>query len=296
MKPPWLKSKGFTVDEVTAGRWMVEFSGTVAQAEQAFQTELHYYRVGQRTYFANLSAPKIPAALAGLVHSIAGLDNFSTLPRKKAQPQAMANSGQYFIDPVDFATIYGLGGLYANGIRGAGQAIAVIEACTMDVSLSGTFWNLEGLPSQGLWYWNYGAPVDCSQKPDDIDEVYLDYQWAGALAPDAKIWLVSSGSSDVLLGAVAGVVNNQFAPVVTMSYSSCTSQSYAETWIQLWQQAHVSGITGLVSSGDEGAAGCDLGDDTATTATQISSMPRLFALVNAAASRTLWWLSTIFSI
>jgi len=261
----WLKSKGFTIDQIPAGHWMIVFSGTVAQVEAAFLTPIRYYRSGDRTYYANAGDPQVPEALSGMVLGFAGLNNFRPRPhRDVAQPRWLGGNG-YFLAPSDFATIYDLNPLYQNGIKGNGINIAVIEPCTMDLSLALTYWNAEGISQQGWWYANYGNPPACAQ--DDIDEVYLDYEWAGAVAPQAQIWIVSSSNSDNLLGAVTGVVNSgvgknsvtgsSFAPVLTMSYLSCSSQSYAETWIGLWQQAHTNGITSLVSSGDTGAAGCD---------------------------------------
>ena len=258
----WLKGLGFTIDDIPSGHWTVTFSGTAAQVENAFHPSIQNYRVAGEVRYANSSNPQIPAALAGIVSGIAGLNNFRPQrPRGSAVPNGAFTPGQDFLDPSDFATIYNLNPLYSKGINGNGVKIAVIEVCSMDVSsLAGTFWSLEKLTSQtSNWYWDYGTPPKCSS--DDADEVYLDYEWSGALAPSAQIWLVSSNTSDQLLGAVQGVVTNNFAPVVTVSYSECESGG-AQAWVDLWQQAHTQGITGLVASGDTGAAGCDSGTET----------------------------------
>ncbi len=56
------------------------------------------------------------------------------------------------------------------------------------------------------------------------------------------------------------IVDNNLAPVVSMSYGACESglgklqNAYYNT---LWQQAAAQGISVFVSSGDNGGAGCD---------------------------------------
>jgi pseudomonalisin len=256
----WLKGLGFTIDDLPSGHWTITFSGTAAQVESAFHTSIHYYQEGGEVRYANATDPQIPQALAGIVSSVTGLNNFRPhhvrgLPTRSG---VLAN-GQHFLDPSDFATIYNLNPLYSKGIDGSGVRIAVIEQCSMDVSLAVTFWSLEGLPQSSNFTQYYGIPSACTGQ--DIDEVYLDYEWSGAVAQGAQIVLVSANS---LLAAVQGVVTNNLAPVVTMSYADCESAGDL-IWVDLWQQAQTQGISGLVSSGDEGAAGCDAG--TATIAT-----------------------------
>jgi pseudomonalisin len=269
----WLESEGFTIDDVPAGHWMVVFSGTVTQVESTFQVEIGNYRIGSDVYLANASDPQIPQALSGVVESISGLDNFPPTPASEKTihqlngPNVVGVSGNHYLDPSDFATIYNLNPLYATGITGKGVSIAVVAPCDAADSVLTTaqaFWNMEGISSQGVWYWNYGTPPVC--KSDFVSEAQLDYEWAGAVAPGSKIWLVSS---DSVLGAVQGIVNsgvnNSFVPVISISYGHCENPAYDQTWTNLWQQAHVSGITGIVSSGDTGAASCDSKDSATAT-------------------------------
>jgi pseudomonalisin len=257
----WLKRHGFTVEDVPAGRWTIVFSGTVGSVQSTFGTAIRYYKTADRLHFANAEAPRIPAALDGMVLGISGLNDFDAAPRPQSNrggPQGQLGNSARFLNPSDFAAIYNLNPLYDSGIQGNGVSIAVVEPCSMDVSLAQTFWQMEGLSQGSNWYWNYGSPSTCGS--DDVGEVFLDYEWAGAIAPQAQIWLVSSGGSgllDSLFDAVNGVVNNNFAPVVTLSYTVCGSQTYYDSWINLWQQAHASGITGIVAAGDTGPTTCE---------------------------------------
>jgi subtilase family serine protease len=67
----WLRSKGFTIVSTRGG--YVQFSGTVAQAERAFDTRIE--RFGDDATYANVNDPAIPARFAGVVSNILGLDN-----------------------------------------------------------------------------------------------------------------------------------------------------------------------------------------------------------------------------
>jgi hypothetical protein len=255
----WLKSMGFTIDDIPAGRWTITFSGTAAQVANAFHTAIRYYKIDGEVRFANSGDPQIPRALAGIVGGIVGLNNIPPTPAYGAAVTDGGGAGGHYLNPSDFATIYNVNPLYNNGIKGTGVKIAVIEPCSTDVSLADTFWTLEGVAQTSDQSETYGTPAACPQS--SLLEVYLDYEWSGAVAPQAQIVLVSSNS---VLAAVQGVVTNSFAPVVTVSYSDCESAA-DQTWANLWQQAATEGITALVSSGDTGAAACD--SKTATVAT-----------------------------
>jgi subtilase family serine protease len=60
----WLQSKGFSILEVARARNFIVFSGTAAQAESAFQTQIHNFKVNGEMHFSNTTPPMIPAALS----------------------------------------------------------------------------------------------------------------------------------------------------------------------------------------------------------------------------------------
>jgi subtilase family serine protease len=269
----WLRSEGFTIDDVPAGHWMIVFSGTAAQVENAFHAGIRNYRIGENVYYANSQDPRVPEALSGVVQSISGLHNFPPVPASgtKIVPDAVNTSGQHGLFPSDFATIYNLNPLYTSGYNGSGVNIAVIAPCAAAATVlpvAQAFWTLEQLSSASSSYWNYGTPAACTSSSGFLTEAELDVEWSGAVAQGAKIWLVSSNAADPLFGAITGIVNsgvgssNTFVPVISMSYGEPEIPSIHQAWNSLWQQAHVSGITGVVGSGDSGAAGADGANST----------------------------------
>ena len=133
----WLQSQGLSVVSVARGRNWIVFSGTSAQVESAFRTEIHRYNVNGEMHFANATMPSVPAALSGIAAGIRGLDDFHPKPMnvRKAAPQAQRARPDYydnnfnppdFLAPGDLATIYDLNPLYTSGIDGTGQKLVIV--------------------------------------------------------------------------------------------------------------------------------------------------------------------------
>lgn len=76
----WLKSQGFTIDDVARGRNAITFSGTAQQVQNAFQTEIHRYEVNGKIHYANATDPTVPAALASIVGGFRGFSDFRLKP------------------------------------------------------------------------------------------------------------------------------------------------------------------------------------------------------------------------
>jgi hypothetical protein len=104
----WLTGHGFSIGEVTNDRLSVRFSGTAAQVESAFHTEIHNLSVRGEAHIANMSDPQIPAALAPVVVGVKALHNFfprplhrvgSTVTRDAATGKWLRTSGAAALAP-----------------------------------------------------------------------------------------------------------------------------------------------------------------------------------------------------
>ncbi|HWF48951.1 MAG TPA: hypothetical protein VG168_18220 [Bryobacteraceae bacterium] len=99
-------------------------------------------------------------------------------------------------------------------------------------------------------------------------EATLDVEWAGAVAPHATVKLVvgqCTNTIDGILAAEEYAVNNNVAPIVSVSYGLCEAAmgtTYVEFMSALWEQAAAQGQSVFVSSGDTGAAGCSSQSDS----------------------------------
>ena len=76
----WLTGQGFTVNGVTKDRLSIRFSGTAAQVQTAFHTEIHNLVVNGNAHIGNMSDPRIPAALSPVVIGVKSLHNFFPHP------------------------------------------------------------------------------------------------------------------------------------------------------------------------------------------------------------------------
>lgn len=275
----WLQSHGFEVGS-TKGRTVLEFSGSASQVQEAFHTTIHKYVVNGEQHWANANDPSIPTALTPAVAGVASLHNFEkkamnrfvgtyseeTRQLVKAAPSYSFGCGNgsecYGIVPYDFAAIYDVLPLWTAGINGSGQTIAIVGRTNINTSDPTTFWQLFGLtvPANKLQVTLNGPDPGITGDEAEAD---IDIQWSGAVAPQATINFVTSASTETTDGvdlSAVYIVENNVAAVVSESYGSCelglgTAGNQFEA--ALWGQAAAQGMTVMVSSGDNGAAGCD---------------------------------------
>ena len=273
----WLTTQGFQINRVAAGRTAIEFSGTAAQVRQAFRTQIHKYVVNGEEHWANATDPQIPAALSPVVAGFVSLNNFPRkrmIHRKGAFTRSKAtgevkpmftytdNFGPWYaLGPTDFATIYNVQPLWQEGTDGTGQSIAIVSATNINIQDVRDFRNMFGLPANDpKIILNGPDPGIVSTEEGEAD---LDIQWAGAVAKNATIQLVVSGTTTSTEGtdlSAIYIVDNNLAPVLSESYGQCESSlgnSGNAFFNSLWEQAAAQGITVLISSGDSGSAGCD---------------------------------------
>jgi subtilase family serine protease len=88
----FLASSGFSVGQVSADRMAIKASGTAAQVERAFGTALSYHRVDGVTVRLNDRALSVPAALAGVVVGVTGVDQTLARPFNTTDNAAPAAS------------------------------------------------------------------------------------------------------------------------------------------------------------------------------------------------------------
>ncbi|HEX3880660.1 MAG TPA: protease pro-enzyme activation domain-containing protein [Bryobacteraceae bacterium] len=252
----WLTAQGFHVANTARGRTWVMFSGTAGQVKSAFATEIHRYTVRGQSHYANAAEPSIPAGLTNIVSAIRGLNDFKMLPhlRPAIAPNLTQRGSGHAMGASDFAAIYDVTPLYNAGIDGTGQKIAVVGQTDIKLSDITAFRTQMGLPIINLQQMRAGTDPGVSN--DDLPEADLDIEWAGAIAKNATIVYVYS--DDVWNSALYAVDNN-VAPVITMSYGECEQADLVDLpgFRAAAQQANAQGMTWFASSGDSGATDCE---------------------------------------
>ena len=280
----WLTSQGLTVTGVAKSSTFITFSGTVGQVQQAFGTSIHRLSLDGENHTANVTDPVLPAAMADVVSSISGLNTFRLKPRLQVRRMPAGsvrpdntinttNGVEHFLAPGDFYTIYDMNSLLTSSINGTGITIAVMGQVDPNLADVAAFRTASGLsanvPSIQVYGVDPGSPSaaclgsnppnNCSPSVDDLDETELDLEWAGATAPSAKILFVNS--TDVLGTSLVQAIDNNLAPIMTVSYGGCETQDFSASAITAFtaafQEANAKGITVVGPSGDSGATDCD---------------------------------------
>ena len=281
----WLQSQGFTVN-VTYPR-SIDFSGTAGQVQNAFQTEIHNLDVNGESHIANMTDPKIPAALAPAVVGVVSLNDFRPHPLNRQRADFTVAGGYYLVVPADLATIYNFNPLFAAGYSGQGQTIVVIEDSDV-FNYPGdwnTFRSTLGLTAAfpGATFTQVhptGSGADNCTDPGangDDDEAAIDVEWASAAAPSAAIELASCSDTSTNFGgfiALQNLLNAGTPPaIVSVSYGDSEPSmgaAYNASVSSLYQQAVTEGVSVFVSSGDEGAASTDAGASFASHGIAVS--------------------------
>ena len=277
----WLESQGFQVTETAHGRGWIVFSGTVAQVQDAFHTELHHYTVNGETHFANSTPPSIPKALGAVIGGLRGLNDFYPKPAtgtRKAVPLSqlpMSNpdftsgGGANYLAPDDLATIYDIAQLYSAGYDGTGEAIAVVGQSDIHTTDLTNFWSIFSLTAPTVKQVvdpNTGDPgVTAAELEAD-----LDLETVSGVARNATIYYVFGRSAD---DAATYVIDNHTTipvSVISESFGLCeptAGSAYLNQQETIAAQGATEGITWVASSGDTGAAACEPngGSSSATT-------------------------------
>ena len=224
----WLASQGFTVENVTKSKRIIQFSGTAGHVERAFQTQMHAYIVNGENHISAGNEISVPAALAPVISGVHGLHNFfpkshlvgaHTLADEElarggrasqaSQPSGGQQSGQtsgerhgnvkpgpkyssgtgtHYVGPADFATIYNTKPLLQAGIDGTGQTIAVVGRSDILLSDVQTYRQLFNLPPNDPIFIHAGQ--DNGTEGGDDGESDLDVEIPGGIAPGATIKFV----------------------------------------------------------------------------------------------------------
>ena len=280
----WLRSHGLTVNRISRSRGAVEFSGSALQVQEAFRTEIHHYVVNNESHYANAVNPQIPKALAPVIGGVLSLHNFYSRPsahlagkgssrhqvQSATQPALTFYGGGttplHVLVADDLQTIYNAKPLFAEtaSIDGSGQSIAILARSNI---LASDFQQYRALFQPFARMDALSVVVDGVDPGPTYDadqvESTADVEYAGAMVPNAKLLLVVSDSTfntdGIALSALYAVENN-LAPVISLSYNACEAELAASGnafYSALWEQAAAQGITVVVSTGDSGAAACD---------------------------------------
>jgi subtilase family serine protease len=273
----WLAAEHLQVTYVSNSRTFLRFTGTAGNVGAAFGTELHRYNVNGRQRLSVATEPTIPEALVSAVKVVRGLYEAGDHPLYSASveasesPEMTSSSGNHYISPKDFATIYNLGSTYT----GTGFTVGIVgEARVYTGDLNNyksltqtTFTNPTEVVPTAYGGVDPGAACStttCSANYEGAQsEATLDVQRVGSTAPGASIQLVVATDASGGIGVdTEYMVDTSPAPVnvISISWGDCeadANKSDVTFWDTLFSNGAAEGISTFVSSGDSGASGCE---------------------------------------
>lgn len=276
----WLEEQGFTIDRISKSHTSISFSGTVAQAESAFQTEIHNYRINGKVFFANATKISLPSALDDVVQSVRNLDDFRPKPYVRFHPSrssaitanfTSSESGDHYLTPGDVATIYDIKAAYSSGYTGSGQSIAVVGQSEIEASDIEAFESAAGLPTKDPTMVLVPGSGTATIYSDDEAESDLDVEYSGAIAKGATINFVYVGSNQNynVFDSLEYAVDTDISPVISLSYGACEADLSSSDYSALesiMEQGASQGQSIIVASGDDGSTACyaDVSTNTVT--------------------------------
>lgn len=265
----WLQSHGFATAPLPSGRGWIEFSGTVAQVEETFQTRVHAIATASGTRPVLVDAIAVPGVLRPLIHGLVSLDGVIAAPAMTA-PQPIAGSAAELsratsavqakaLSPQLASQLLHLDSLQSSGITGRGETIAIAARSNVETRDVADFRAAFGLTASALQI----APTGTDPgRTSDEAEAVLSAAWAGAAAPGAQILLVPAGTTSATDGldlSLAAIVDQAVAHTVAVGFSACEaslSEARQAFYGAVYRQAAAEGIAIVAAAGDNGPSAC----------------------------------------
>ncbi|MBB2934912.1 kumamolisin [Amycolatopsis bartoniae] len=255
-----LTEAGLEVLDEHHGSRRITFAGPASAAGALFGTELGFVRSADPwtgapvEHRARVGELRVPAALAGRVVAVLGLDD-----RPVARPHFLpAQSSSVSYTPVQLGSTY----KFPAGTDGTGQTIAILElgGGFRPEELTTYFQGLGLTPPSVTAVGVDGGKNSPSQDASSADgEVLLDIEVTGALAPKANQVVYFAPNTDQgFLDALSTAVHADPTPVaVSISWGSSEDQwtEQARTAFDAaLADAAALGVTVTVAAGDNGSS------------------------------------------
>jgi kumamolisin len=237
----------------------VQLSGSVAELQTFFGTELGRYAFTDGSYRGRIGAVHIPAEISGVVQAVLGLDD-----RPQAQPHIATTAAALpnvvtSLSPGQVARLYN----FPTGVTGQNQCIGIIElGGGYQAADLQTFFAQAGLPVPTVTAVSVDGGQNAPSNPPSVSDIEtaLDIQVAGGVAPGAKIAVyfapnTDRGFLDAITTAIHDTTNRP--SIISISWGSAES-NWTPQAMQAMEQAFVDaaalGITVCCASGDNGSS------------------------------------------
>ena len=258
---------GLDVVQSSIAQRSVRLSGTIAEMQAAFGTNLKSFQAGKVKFRGRTGALSIPKQLDGIIEAVFGLDNrphvrpqFHFVEKSQARGiRAAGVASPKPMTPIEVSKLYN----FPPNLDGSGQCIAILEFGggyrAKDLA---TYFKSLGVKQPKVSAVSVlGGHNDPNGPSKDANgEVMLDIEVAGAVASGAKIVVYfAPNTDDGFIGALnAAIHDNVRKPsVISISWGGAESGSTQQSLLDYnsaCADAAAMGITITCAAGDHGAA------------------------------------------
>ena len=260
-----LKSEGFTITSESPTHLWVSVSGSADQFTKNFGARFQFMANGRHRHLTENHL--FAATRFSIVESVGGLDS-----TRVARPHHTRNQMAITLDPGGIAqstikSAYGLAPIYASGVTGKGQHIAVATYNGFKVADVQKFYKDSKLvpgPTVDAINFNGTAPYD----EGSAVETQLDAEFTGMIAPGAAVHVFTSAENSDAgeLQVFTAILDDNRAKVANYSWGSCEDQvstSHLNEMKTVFSRAVAQGVNIMVASGDSGSDSCQNGSTVA---------------------------------
>jgi kumamolisin len=259
----WLESKGMTVPKVASNQMLLEFTGTVQQFNDAFQTELRLFERKNPQHgnppievYGTTEPLVMPKWISERVRGVVTCDlpaMTKPLPKEigtvSSSPPPAIKKG---LTVANVAKAYDVDDLYQMGFKGQGVKLGVVVGATFKFKDLQSFWQSMGVTRQ-----DPTTVVTMEPIATRYVETTLDVEWAGAIAPEAE--LVVYEGPDARNTSMVYTFNEAIglgeASVITDSFAhreDSEPKLVREQYSMSAMMGAALGITVVAASGDSG--------------------------------------------
>ena len=219
----WLEAGGLTVTPIDGSTDYVLASGSAAQVEAVFGTQLNTYTAAGRDFYANTVAPTVPASLG--ISNVFGLNNFNRLHSPRVQATgpftttAVPTSGN--VPKTGLLSIKDLWSIYdaPSTNLGNGQTMAIFgwgvtDPVIPDLRSFEAEWGLPGVPITVKKYGDTSTPDTSGDGA--TGEWELDTQSSTGMAPNVKsetLYFARHNDDTESLASFVGWVSDKNGPL-----------------------------------------------------------------------------------
>jgi kumamolisin len=255
------------------GSSLIAADGPAPAAELLLGVDIENYRLSDgTTFYASLDNPRMPAQLAVVVSSIAGLDSYRQLRTYAVRPGGLT--------PTDVLAFYNLKALRNRGLDGTGQTIVLPEIDNLpdlkDLNLFASKYNLP--PFDPLLTIKRDPSWGTPHKPQG--EAVLDLEIIHEIAPNAKL-VVYLAAPDFSHSdrAFDQMVTDNLGSIISESLGACEPQvpsGHRDIYAAVEDRALAQGMSHFVATGDSGAYTC--GEENPPAGSFPSTLPTVTAV------------------